>query len=139
MVEHIVLFKLKAEVTAEEKQRAKDEIYALYSSIPGITRITYGEDHILTRGKGFTHALITRHTSKETAVAYQAHPEHIRVRDHILIPLIERDNSGAPIVLSVDFLAHVIESWRLKELIFGALAGSAISFLFLFRNRYLLR
>ena len=70
MVEHFVLFALKEDITDAEYAKLEHEIYAL-QVLPGCTRLSFGKDHILTRGKGYTYALMTRHTSRATAQSYQ--------------------------------------------------------------------
>ena len=59
----------------------------------------------------------------------QLDPEHVRVRDQVIIPLLKRDDVGKPIILSVDFEAAVKEPLRWKELLVGAVAGAALAFL----------
>ena len=126
MVEHFVLFTLKDGVTDAQYAELETAIYGL-SGLPGCTRLTFGKDHILTRGRGFSHALMTRHTSKETAKSYQLHPEHARVRDTVIVPLLKRDDAGKPVLLSVDFEAKVAESTRWSALLVGAALGAIVA------------
>ena len=133
MVEHFVLFSLKDDLTDAQKTELKEAIYSL-RTLPGCSRLTFGEDHILTRGKGYTHALMSRHTSREAAKSYQVHPEHVRVRDEIIVPLIKREG-GKPVILSVDFDAEVAEPLRWRELVLGAVAGAGLAAAFLRRRR----
>ncbi len=124
MVEHFVLFTLKEDVTDAQYAELERAIYGL-SGLPGCTRLTFGRDHVLTRGRGYTHALMTRHASRAAAAAYQLDPEHVRVRDAVIAPLLQRDGAGKPVLLSVDFEAKVAEPTRWSVLLAGAALGAS--------------
>ena len=49
MVEHFVLFTLKEDVTDAQYAELERAIYGL-SGLAGCTRLTFGRDHVLTRG-----------------------------------------------------------------------------------------
>ncbi|GMI09433.1 hypothetical protein TrVE_jg8813 [Triparma verrucosa] len=129
-VEHFVLFTFKENLSPSDSSHLTKSLYSL-SSIPGCTRLTFGCDHILLRSKGYTHACMTRHVSKEAAKAYQIHPEHVRVRDEVIVPLLKRGEDGKPIILSVDFEAEVAEPIRWREILSGAAVGAGLAFMVL--------
>ncbi len=47
--------------------------------------ISFGANYT-QRGLGYTHALVVRFDSKAAEAEYQIHPEHVRVRDHVIKP-----------------------------------------------------
>ena len=63
--------------------------------------------------------------SRAAAAAYQLDPEHVRVRDAVIAPLLQRDGAGKPVLLSVDFEAKVAEPTRWSVLLAGAALGAS--------------
>jgi hypothetical protein len=53
MIEHVVLLKLKLDLSAAEEQAMKEQALTL-GSIPGTTSVSFGRNYT-ARGQGFTH------------------------------------------------------------------------------------
>lgn len=76
MVEHLVWFKLKDTVTAEEKAEFQQALRDLDGKIDGIEHLAVGED-FSGRSQGFQIGLVVRLTSREALAAYGPHPDHV--------------------------------------------------------------
>ncbi|KAG9400113.1 hypothetical protein AC1031_011023 [Aphanomyces cochlioides] len=79
MIEHVVLFKWKADADPAKVEEVGNAIKALKDKIPGIVDLAYGEDITKTRAQGFTHGLVVRMATRETVKFYDEHPEHVQV------------------------------------------------------------
>ncbi len=79
MVKHIVLFKLKDEVAADERlaaaRRFKEAIEALPAKIPSIRKIEVGLN--INPSETWTIALYSEFDSLDDVKAYSVHPEHL--------------------------------------------------------------
>lgn len=71
MVKHIVVWQMKEDVTAEQKQEMKRKLDALISRIPRLLKIEAGIGF-----NGETMSLYSEFVSKEALEVYQAHPAH---------------------------------------------------------------
>jgi hypothetical protein len=71
MVKHIVIWQMREDVSAEQKQEMKRRLEALISRIPRLLKIEAGIDF-----NGKTMSLCSEFTSKEALEGYQAHPAH---------------------------------------------------------------
>ena len=83
MVKHIILWQLKDELTAEEKERVKAEIKAglesLQGKIPGLITIK-----VNTNGLASSNADLMLDSCFEDEASlkgYAVHPEHVKVAD----------------------------------------------------------
>lgn len=83
MVKHIILWKLKEELSEEEKQQVKTEIKAglegLQGKIPGLVSI-----QVQTERLGSSNAdlmLDSLFTDEEALKGYSVHPAHVEVAD----------------------------------------------------------
>lgn len=85
MINHVVLFKLKA-YPAEEKSQiianAKAMLLGLKGKIEELKHIEVGENYELD-SKSFDLALITHFESVEGLDVYRVHPEHVKVAAYI--------------------------------------------------------
>lgn len=95
MVEHIVLFKWKAEATPEQIATAIAGLAGLKEQVPNILDLTVGEN-FTDRGQGFTHGLVVRFPDKAALEVYGPHPAHQHVVQNFINPI--RDN-----VLALDY------------------------------------
>lgn len=81
MINHVVLFKLKA-YPAEEKiqiiEKFKSMLLGLKEKIDELKHIEVGENYELD-SKSFDLALITHFESVEDLDVYRVHPEHMKV------------------------------------------------------------
>ena len=88
MVEHLVMFKFKAEIGEVAIERAAAGLRALKDKVPGIIHITAGQN-FTTRGQGHQLGLVVRLKDKTTLESYSAHPEHRAVVDQLIKPFTD--------------------------------------------------
>ncbi|MBR6281856.1 MAG: Dabb family protein [Lachnospiraceae bacterium] len=88
MVKHVILWTLKDELSAEEKQRVKagikEGLEGLQGKIPGLTEI-----HVYTNGLETSNADVMLDSTFETFEAlkgYAVHPDHVAVADGAVRP-----------------------------------------------------
>ncbi len=88
MVKHVILWTLKDELSADEKQQVKAGIKAglegLQGKIPGMTEI-----HVYTNGLETSNAdvmLDSTFESFEALKGYAVHPDHVAVADGAVRP-----------------------------------------------------
>lgn len=105
VIEHIVLLKVKSDVSDEEMKKLIDGTHSL-RTIPGVISITVGptfvEEWMPDRRNGHTHTLSCRLESKEALRVYQDHPLHDKVKKECLLPVLVE----API--AVDYESVVV-------------------------------
>jgi hypothetical protein len=75
MVEHVVLFKLKAGTTAAQKRAAMEALRGLKEQIDGIVDLTCGEN-FSERSQGYEIGLVVRFRDRAALEAYLPHPAH---------------------------------------------------------------
>jgi len=84
MVKHIILWKLREELSPEEKERAKQDIKAglegLAGRIPGLLGIKVNVDGRLDTSNADV-MLDSTFTDEAALRAYAVHPEHVAVAD----------------------------------------------------------
>lgn len=84
MVKHIILWKLRDDLSEEEKARVKQGIKAglegLAGRIPGLVNITVNVDGRLDSSNADV-MLDSTFTDEEALQAYAVHPEHVAVAD----------------------------------------------------------
>ncbi|KAK3192167.1 hypothetical protein K4F52_001796 [Lecanicillium sp. MT-2017a] len=80
-VYHIVLFKLKPNVSPEDAEKLKEAITNMAGKVPGLIRVDAAPPHISTahRAQGFSMGLVAVLDSPETIKTYAEHPEHQKV------------------------------------------------------------
>lgn len=88
MVEHLVLFKVKAGVGEEAIAAMKQALQGLQEAIPGILEITVG-DNFSERSQGFTHGLLVRFENRAALDVYIPHPAHEDTRNNYILPIVE--------------------------------------------------
>jgi hypothetical protein len=88
MVKHVILWTLKDELSAEEKQKVKagikEGLEGLQGKIPGLTEI-----HVYTNGLETSNAdlmLDSTFESFESLKGYAVHPDHVAVADGAVRP-----------------------------------------------------
>lgn len=82
MVEHIVLFKLKPESTAEEKEKLLSMLRGMEGKIEGMVSLSCGES-FTNRHQGYTIGLVVRFTDREALERYGPHPAHAPVKEYV--------------------------------------------------------
>ena len=95
MIEHIVLFKVKAGTSPEAVAAMMNGLKALQSTVPGVVGLSVGAN-FSDRSKGFTHGLVVRFRDKAALDGYIPHPAHREVVEKLIRPITED-------VLVVDF------------------------------------
>mmetsp|Transcript_49422 Transcript_49422/g.105538 ORF Transcript_49422/g.105538 Transcript_49422/m.105538 type:complete len:134 (-) Transcript_49422:364-765(-) len=95
-VDHIVLLKLARPLEAGEIAKVKE-----LAKVPGlgVQSVSCGENYT-TRGQGFNYAIVVRFENQEAEKAYQTHPEHVKLKETVLKPLIK----GESPLLAIDFV-----------------------------------
>jgi hypothetical protein len=88
MIEHVVLFKLKAEATAEAKGAAIEALKGLRHQIEGIEDLSCGLN-FSERSQGFEIGLVVRFRDRAALDAYIPHPAHRGVVEQYLHPIRE--------------------------------------------------
>lgn len=83
VVEHIVCFKLKPEITAEQEQEFIEMLQGLKGKIDTIVDLTAGRNFTPERGQGFSVGLVVRFKDKEGLAVYGPHPHHQPVKEHV--------------------------------------------------------
>ncbi|KAL7921226.1 hypothetical protein ACQKWADRAFT_295896 [Trichoderma austrokoningii] len=78
---HMVLFKLKPEVTAEQVENWGKLAYAMKGQIPGLTKVSFGKPLAMTaaRAKGFDVAVVAVLDSQAALSTYATHEAHLPV------------------------------------------------------------
>ena len=88
MVEHLVLFKVKAGVSEDAIQAMQNALRGLQEAIPGILEITVGAN-FSERSQGFTHGLLVRFQDRAALDVYIPHPAHEETRNSYILPIVE--------------------------------------------------
>jgi len=88
MIEHVVLFKVTASATEEQKQRMVAELRDLKEKIPGIVDLSVGRN-FSSRSQGFEIGLVVRFRDREALEAYLPHPAHRGCVDTYVNPIRE--------------------------------------------------
>lgn len=81
MIKHVVFFKLQ-QPTRENIQRTKDILLDMEGKIPQLQSIEVGVD-IMRSERSYDLCLITSFASLSDLEAYQLHPAHQQVIEHI--------------------------------------------------------
>ena len=82
MIKHIVFFRIKSEKKEEELKILKKMIEDLGDSIPSLIKIEAGIN-FSTRDTAYDLALVSEFHDREGLKAYQVHPEHLKLIDHL--------------------------------------------------------
>jgi hypothetical protein len=84
---HIFGFRWKPDATDGDKARARKDILAFHSKIPGLVAVNVGPN-VSPRGQGYEFAGLMTFTAREYADAYSTHPAHLALLEW-LVPLID--------------------------------------------------
>src|SRR5947199_10609360 len=88
MVEHLVLFKLRPEATAEQKEVMRQGLLSLRERVPGILDLTCGFN-FSDRAAGHEIGLVVRLESRAALEGYLPHPAHREVVERDVRPIME--------------------------------------------------
>lgn len=78
MVDHLVLFAVKDDVSREDVDDLLSSLAALEDKIASVVDFSVGED-FSGRAGDYTHALFARFEDREGLQDYLGHPEHLAV------------------------------------------------------------
>lgn len=89
MIKHVILWKLKEDVTTPQEVKAgiKRELEALKGGVPGIVEI-----QVQIEGLASSNAdvlLDSTFVSEEALKAYAVHPAHVRVAQDFVVPFVQ--------------------------------------------------
>ena len=82
MVDHLVLFAVKDEASAEDVEDLLSSLRSLRESIPNVMDLSVGED-FSGRGEDYTHGLFVRFRTADDLRAYLEHPDHQAVTEKL--------------------------------------------------------
>ncbi len=90
MIEHIVLLKLKANVTENQTQELLDGLNKLKEVIPGMLDVSGGYNNS-PEGKSdeFTYGFIVRFSDVAARDGYLPHPEHQELARNLVRPIAD--------------------------------------------------
>ena len=87
MIEHLVLFKWKADASPDAIASLVDALKGLKAQIPEILYLSCG-DNFSDRSQGFQFGLIVRFQSRDhLEKIYQPHPAHQQVLHNLILPI----------------------------------------------------
>jgi hypothetical protein len=95
MIEHLVLFQWQPEASEEQIGAVLEALRGLKDKIPGIVDLSCGEN-FSERSQGFQHGLVVRLSDRSALEGYFPHPEHQKVVQNLIKPIIAQ-------ILSVDY------------------------------------
>ena len=75
MVDHLVLFAVKNDASAEDVESLLSSLRGLRSSVPNVLDLSVGKD-FSGRAKGYTHGLFARYQTPDDLRVYLDHPDH---------------------------------------------------------------
>ena len=78
MVDHLVLFAVKDDVSKEDVEDLLASVAALKDGVSSVRDLSVGED-FSGRSGGYTHALFARFEDREGLAEYMEHPDHLAV------------------------------------------------------------
>lgn len=91
MVKHIILWKLKEDLSEQEKKDVmagiKENLESLVGKVPGLTRVAVVTDKLASSNADVM--LDSELESEEALKGYQSHPEHVKVADTYVRPYTE--------------------------------------------------
>lgn len=95
MVDHLVFFKFKPNVSTAQRAEIGKALKALQTVVPGVIEITCGEN-FTARGQGHQFGLFVRLTDKNALDTYANHPAHREVVESMIKPHTEN-------IIAVDY------------------------------------
>lgn len=91
MVKHIILWKLKEDLSEQEKKDVmagiKENLESLVGKVPGLTRVAVVTDKLASSNADVM--LDSELESEDALKGYQSHPEHVKVADTYVRPYTE--------------------------------------------------
>ena len=78
MIDHLVLFAMRDEVSAGDKDDLMVSLRGLKETVPGVVDFSVGQDFSGRAGE-YTHALFARFEDRDGLKTYLEHPDHLAV------------------------------------------------------------
>jgi hypothetical protein len=75
MIQHVMLWNYKDDVSSEHRAHIEAELAALPGRIPTLLSLAYGPV-VGGRNQSFDHCFVMRFTTSEDLAEYNGHPEH---------------------------------------------------------------
>ncbi|KAG0621266.1 hypothetical protein M758_3G006300 [Ceratodon purpureus] len=98
-MEHLVLYKMKGDITDEQEKDMLDHLYSLQYHYRGILAVSLGS--VVERmPEGVTHAFSQRFPSFEALEQYMDHPARLKITDEFISPFCKG-------IIEADFEAEV--------------------------------
>ena len=94
-------------------------------SLPGVVFLAQGEN-FTARSLGYNYAISVRFTSKEAEASYQSLPLHVKIRDEIIKPNLDTDQTSPILVMDIE---HTKRPRGLSLLALGLTAGFCVGML----------
>ena len=88
MIRNVAVLRWKAGTTSAQVQRATDGPLALVAAILQIRALTCGPD-VDGQAGHWDYAVVSDHDDVADCQAYAVHPEHRRVIDEAIVPILE--------------------------------------------------
>lgn len=90
MISHIVLFRIKEQITKEQIQSFYENLYKIKEKIPGIISISGGKNISLEeKSKGFEEGFVIEFKDEEGRDNYLSHEEHKKLIKNYISPIVE--------------------------------------------------
>ena len=87
MINHIVLFRFKKNISLNEITEVFEKIGKLASFFPGVTNYSWGKNNNQeNRSAGYEYGLFLQFDSEKTRLEYQEHPYNKEISKDIVIP-----------------------------------------------------
>ena len=87
MLTHVVLYKLKAEVTPEEREKLLAEARRRLATIPGVMNLRAGTS--IYPDDPYQAALVMDFEGIEGLDQYRVHPTHVKFLQEVATPLVD--------------------------------------------------
>ncbi len=85
---HLVSFRWKSEPPVAEVDRITSELTALAARLDGVRSYQCGPD-VSGTPNSYDYAVIGVFDTRADFEAYRDHPEHLRIRDELMAPLVD--------------------------------------------------
>lgn len=87
MICHVVLVRLRDDLSEEATERFLEQAREVLGAIPGVRNLRAGRD--IRGDSSHPCALVMEFADRDALEAYQVHPEHRRFLDEIIGPIVE--------------------------------------------------
>lgn len=90
MIKHIVLLKIKPNISNDKIEEMYKNLFQLKNSIADIIFISGGKNNSLEcKNKSYTESFVVEFKDKNVRDTYLNHPEHKKVAETYILPIID--------------------------------------------------